>query len=63
MRLDFVFSNDGRALVWRERGQRYHEEHVVEHDNYGGGSIMIWGGISIEGRTDFCTFPRGVSLQ
>ena len=44
--------NDRRARVWRQRGHRYHEYAIVEHDRWGGRSLMIWGGISMGGRTD-----------
>ena len=38
---------DRRCSVWRRRGERY-----VEHDRYGGGSLMVWGGISVRFRTE-----------
>ena len=43
---------DGRVCVWRRRGERIYPANVVECDGYGGGSVMIWGGISYEGKTE-----------
>ena len=43
---------DGRARVFRRRGERFHENCVVRHDRYGGGSLMVWAGITTHGRTD-----------
>lgn len=54
--LDFT---DRRAKVWREPGERYYDSKICEHDRYGGGSIMVWGGISWEGKTDLHVFQNG----
>ena len=43
--------NDGRIHVWRRQGERFHDCAVREHDRYGGGSVMVWGGIHLNGRT------------
>lgn len=43
--------NDGRVRVWRRPGERFHDPCVMEHDRYGGGSVMVWGGIGINHRT------------
>ncbi len=37
--------------VWRNCGECYAACNIVQHDWFGGGSVMVWGGISIEGRT------------
>ena len=44
---------DGRERVWRRQGEHYAACNIVQHDRFGGGSVMVWGGISMEGRTDF----------
>ena len=56
--LDFT---DMRARVWRRPGERLHADNIAEHDRYGGwrGSVMVWGGISWDPRTDLCVLPRG----
>ncbi len=40
---------DRRESVWRSCGECY---HIVQHDLFGGGSVVVWGGLSMEGRTD-----------
>ena len=47
--LDFT---DKRQLVWRMSKERFHYLNVAEHDRYGKGSVMVWIGISINGKTD-----------
>lgn len=46
--LDF---NDGRIRVWRRVREGLNDGVVREHDRYGGGSLMVWGGISTHHRT------------
>ena len=43
--------NDGRVRVWRRQGERYADATVREHNRYGGGSVMVWGGMSLGTRT------------
>ncbi|KAK7112337.1 hypothetical protein V1264_011806 [Littorina saxatilis] len=42
---------DGRIRVWRCRGERFAEDAVLERQRFGGGSVMVWGGISTRLRT------------
>ena len=35
-------SCDIRVRVWRRPGERYTDCNILEHDRYGGGSIMVW---------------------
>jgi len=44
--------HDGRRRVWRTGGERYADCCVIEHDRFGGGSVMVWAGISIGGCTE-----------
>ena len=50
-----VSTNDRRARVWR----RHADCNIVEVDPYGGGSVMVWAGLSLDGRTDLYVFARG----
>ena len=43
--------SDGRRRVWRRPGERFIDACVQERDQYGGGSVMIWGGFHLHGRT------------
>jgi hypothetical protein len=40
------FRPDGRSFVYRRRGERFADACVLERDRFGGGSLMVWGGIS-----------------
>lgn len=42
---------DGRVKVWRRPGERYADCCIDRVTAFGGGSIMVWGGISIIGKT------------
>lgn len=50
---------DGRQRVYRRRGERFAECTVVKTVGYQGGSIMIWGGICYDARTELVIFERG----
>ncbi len=43
---------DRRERVWRSRGEHYAACNIVQHHQFVGRSVMVWGGISMEGRTD-----------
>ena len=38
--------NDGHVRVWRRQGERYDPQFAVQHNRWGAGSVMVWGGIS-----------------
>ena len=54
--LDF---QDGRRRVWRQKNERFKNCCVAEHDRFGGGSVMVWGGISYDGSTDLYVIRNG----
>ncbi|KAL0203338.1 hypothetical protein M9458_001356, partial [Cirrhinus mrigala] len=45
--------------VWRRRGERSAACNILQHDRFGSGSVMVWGGISLEGRTALHVLARG----
>ena len=47
-----VCTCDRRVRVWRRVGERYMDCNIVENDRFGGGSVMFWGGICYDGRTE-----------
>jgi hypothetical protein len=42
---------DGRTCVYRRRNERFARKCVLEVDNFGGGSVMMWGAISYDRKT------------
>ena len=42
-------------------GERYADCCVTEHDRFGDGSVMVWAGISIDGKTDLHVIPGNLS--
>ena len=48
-----------RATVWRMRNERFADVCIAEHDRYGGGSFMVWAGISAQGKTDLHVIDNG----
>lgn len=45
-------SDDRRTRVWRISGERFSDPCIHERDRYGGPNVMVWGGISLHGKTD-----------
>ncbi|KAL0156884.1 hypothetical protein M9458_048130, partial [Cirrhinus mrigala] len=50
---------DRRDRVWRRRGERSAACNILQHDRFGSGSVMVWGGISLEGCTALHVLTRG----
>ena len=44
------------------RNERFAEVCIAEHDRYGGGSVMVWAGISAQGKTDLHVFDNGTLM-
>ncbi|KAI4883578.1 hypothetical protein NFI96_009970, partial [Prochilodus magdalenae] len=45
--------------LWTCRGECYAACNIIHHDWFGGGSVMVCGGISLEGRTDLYRLDNG----
>ena len=50
---------DRRARVWRMRNERFAEVCIAEHDRCGRGSVMVWAGISAQGKMDLHVIDKG----
>ncbi|CDQ78348.1 unnamed protein product [Oncorhynchus mykiss] len=50
---------DRRDRVWRRRGEHSAACNILQHDRFGGGSVMVWGGISLGRRTALHVLARG----
>ncbi|GBM22200.1 hypothetical protein AVEN_225086-1, partial [Araneus ventricosus] len=56
----FSLTTDSRrTYIWREPETRYLPSNVREIDHYGGGGLMVWAGIMLDGRTPLHVFERG----
>ena len=51
--------NDRRARVWRMPNEHFAPVCVAEHDRFGRGSVMVWAGISAQGKTDLHVIDNG----
>ena len=47
-----VDSTNRSARVWRMPNERFAPVCVAEHDRFGRGSVMVWTGISAQGKMD-----------
>lgn len=53
---------DGRKRVWRRTGEKFNQDLIMECENFNGGSVMVWGGISLNRRTPLHIFPIRQSM-
>lgn len=49
--------------MFRRRGEKIRENCVVPYDRYGGGSVMVWAGITVHGRTDLVFINGTLNAQ
>lgn len=54
-----LYKHDGRLRVYRRPGERYKQACIEEKVAYGGGSILVWAGISSESRTELVLIENG----
>ena len=53
---------DRCARVWRMPNERFAPVCVAEHDRFGGGSVVVWAGISAQGKTDHQVIDNGTLM-
>ncbi|MGH0141430.1 UNVERIFIED_CONTAM: hypothetical protein FKN15_012392 [Acipenser sinensis] len=53
----------GRQRVWRLCGGRYADCFIVQANQWGGGSVMMWGGISFNTRTPLVLIEGSLTAQ
>lgn len=56
------FRSDGRVLVWRRTNERFKEEHMEARVAFGGGGVTVWGGMSMNGKSELVIL-RGESMN
>ncbi|XP_045457405.1 uncharacterized protein LOC123667568 [Melitaea cinxia] len=54
-----LHGNDRRDRVYRRPGERFSQCCFAETVSYGGGSVIVWAGISYEGKTELVFVPSG----
>ncbi|XP_029905559.1 B-cell receptor CD22-like [Myripristis murdjan] len=54
---------DRRDRVWQRWGEHYAAYNLLQDDRFGGGSVMVWGGISLDGCTDLHVLARGAGSR
>ena len=52
-----LYSSDRRMPMYRRPGKRYLPINILPQVNFGGSSIMFWGGISYTGHTELVALP------
>ncbi|GFW60505.1 transposable element Tcb2 transposase [Trichonephila clavipes] len=54
-----VHPDNTRIFIWRDRSSRNNPTFVHESVRFGGGRVLVYGGISIDGRTDLYIIRDG----
>lgn len=54
---------DGRERVYRRRGERFADACVIERDRFGGGSVLVWGGIMDGNKTRLIVINGNINAQ
>ncbi|GFU16803.1 transposable element Tcb2 transposase [Trichonephila clavipes] len=54
-----VHPDNRRIFIWRDRGSRNNPAFVHESVRFGSGGVLVYGGISIDGRTDLYIIRDG----
>ena len=52
-----LYGNDARIRTWRHRGERFNQRCIMPIRAHNGGSVMVWGCISLRGRTELVILP------
>ena len=55
--------SDGRVRVYRRKGERYRNACILEKNRFGGGSVMIWAGVSLHTKTQAVFVNQTLNAQ
>ena len=55
--------HDGRIRVFRSRGEGFADNCLIERDRFGGGSVMVWGGIMGRRKTNLILLQGNFNAQ
>ena len=59
----WLSGTDGRVRVWRRRGERNLPPNLLQTVAYGGGSLKVWGGISLNNKTDLILIRGNLTAE
>ena len=54
---------DGRIRIWRRPGERFAEACVVPVDRFGGGSLVVLGGVNYAGKTNLIVIRQTLNAH
>ncbi|GFX49827.1 transposable element Tcb2 transposase [Trichonephila clavipes] len=57
-----VHPDNRRIFIWRDHGSRNNPAFVHESVRFGGGGVLVYGGFSIDGRTDLYIIRDGTLI-
>ena len=55
--------HDSRIRVFRRRGERFADNCLIERDRFGGGSVIVWGGIMGRRKTNLIVVQGNLNAQ
>ena len=55
--------HEGGIRVFRRRGERFADNCLIERDRFGGGSVMVWGGIMGRRKTNLIVVQGNLNAQ
>ena len=58
-----LIHHDGRIRVFRRREERFADNCLIESDRFGGGSVMVWGGIMGSRKTNLIAVQGNLNAQ
>ena len=58
-----LYKSDGRVRVWRRRDERFHPDCIQPCVAFGGGSVMVWGMVSLNCKSDLVTVNGNISAR
>lgn len=58
-----LYRPDGRIMVWRQENEQFREAMREERVAFGGGGVTIWGGISLDGRTELMVTRQSINAE
>ena len=53
--------NNGIIKILRQKGAQFYRKWLNEFDRYGGGSVMMWAGITASDRTELVSYESNVN--